>query len=85
MVGVWRCPKEEEEEEEEGWKWGARGLVLGGGRHLTLGTGSSEPGHEVAPTLSHRSQEASKSIWGLKAFMIAKQKLPILVTIQNPS
>ena len=64
---------------------GLRGLVLGGGRHLTLGTGSSEPGHEVAPTLSHRSQEASKSIWGLKAFMIAKQKLPILVTIQNPS
>ena len=79
MGGVWRCPKEEEEEEEEGWKWGARGLVLGGGRHLTLGTGSREPGREVAshvaPTLSNLSQEASKSISrGLKHFIIAKQK-----------
>ena len=68
---------------------GLRGLVLGGGRHLTLGTGSREPGREVAshvaPTLSNLSQEASKSISrGLKHFIIAKQKLPTEVTIPTP-
>ena len=68
---------------------GLRGLVLGGGRHLTLGTGSREPGREVAshvaPTLSNLSQEASKSISrGLKHFIIEKQKLPTAVTIPTP-
>ena len=60
---------------------GLRGLVLGGGRHLTLGTGSREPGRKVpasqtSPTLSNLSQEASKSTRGLKDLIIAKQKIP---------
>ena len=67
-----------------------RGLVLGGGRHLTLGTGSREPGREVAshvaPTLSNLSQEASKSISrGLKHFIIAKQNFPQQSQYQPPS